>query len=317
MSKLLLSGRGNEMIETYTQIKNLYKKRQVFRCVHDAHRHFKSELSPFYVLAEKNCYPDGCVYFQWQCRLLAKQKTCFRGFSYVGKKCFNCRHFFEEKQHQYPEFKTNGESVNAFLDAFEDFEEWVDDLKTRHVPCEGRVAGVVPELYLKPNGPRDQLNMNGFLVRFDQGYLDNHLFEDAFYLSLSAMSQNQLQLREGDSVEFEARLNIDRGRFKFSASRKFQFFERGPGKALRTSDIQVALKTYTLQNKQPDKCLSCNHGILVDKGGSAAGPSRKVVCLEGVNDYRDCTISFMRPDGNNQDTCVNTQWGENRCHHVL
>jgi hypothetical protein len=23
--------------------------------------------------------------------LLAKKKTCFRGFSHVGKKCFNCK----------------------------------------------------------------------------------------------------------------------------------------------------------------------------------------------------------------------------------
>ena len=114
--------------------KNIYKLPGVFRCNHESHRHFNSELSPYYILSEKNCYPDGCVYFKWKCRLLSKQKICFRGFSYVGKKCSNCRYFYEEKQHFSPQYIYSEKKSSRFVEEFEAFEQWVSDAQKKTRP---------------------------------------------------------------------------------------------------------------------------------------------------------------------------------------
>ena len=306
--------------------RNLYKAPDIFRCRHDVHRPFKSAMSPFHILQQKQCYPHGCVTFIWKCRLLAKHKKCFRGFEHVGRKCFNCRYFYEEKQHQYPEFRQNGQSAEEFMAAFAEFEDWVHDLQQRRVLAEGTIRAVTPQLFFIPHKEGQNLQARGFLARFDQGYIDNQPFEDPFYLSLSPLSQNQLQLRPDDQVEFEAQLHIDRGRFKFHKGGRFHFMQRGQQQALRKADITVALQTYTIQDGQPGKCLSCAHGVLAERIVDAParsdkkdknGPTRLLICLQGVRDYKDC-IMHLPANGSGSDRCANTNWdGTQNCHHVL
>lgn len=312
------------MIETK---RNLYKSTDTFRCIHDAHKPFKAAMSPYYILQQKDCYPHGCVCFVWKCRLLAKQKKCFRGFEHVGRKCFNCRYFDEEKQHQYPEFILNGQTADQFLDDFTEFEDWVHNLQKRRVLVEGTVCGVIPELSLhwKKRGVV-QLRAHGFLIRFERGYIDNISFDDPFYLSLSPLTQNKMQLRNDDELEFEAQLQLNQGRFKFRSASRFYFMQRGSGKALRKSDVLAALNSYTIQEDQPGKCLRCAHGVLTQTGDrtpeagdgrQGTGPSRRLICLQGVHDYRDC-ILHLPVMGNAEDSCANPGWdGRNNCHHVL
>jgi hypothetical protein len=274
-------------------------------------------MSPYYILDQKHCFPDGCVYFHWKCRLLAKKKTCFRGFSHVGKKCFNCKYFYEDKRHQYPELINNNEENISFLDKYSEFEEWINDLQSRRVVCEGKVAGINPDLSLKMQGNRHILSASGFLIRFYEGFIDNQLFEDPFYLSISAMSQNKLLIRKGDDLEFEASLLIDQGRLRFIKPGRFQFYERGDEKPIRKNDVLVALQTYTIQKNQPDICMNCAYGLLVDMQNSNNGPSRAMVCLQGVTDYKYCTIDVQTNDTNNGDSCINSGWKGRKCHHVL
>ena len=260
---------------------------------------------------------DGCVYFQWKCRLLAKKKTCFRGFSHVGKKCFNCKYFYEEKRHQYPELMNINEDNSTFVEEFSEFEEWISELQSKRVLCEGTITSVNPDLTLKQTGNHQNISAHGFLVRFEHGFIDNHLFDDPFYLSISAMSQNKLLLREGDNLEFEASLLVDRGRLKFIKPGRFQFYNRGEKKPLRKNDVLVALETYTVQENQPGICMNCRYGMLVDVENTGNGPSRTTVCLQGVEDHRYCTVSVHTSDSNNGDSCANSGWKGKKCHHVL
>ena len=138
--------------------------------------------------------------------------------------------------------------------------------------------------------------MRGFIVRLVDGFIDNLLFSDPFYLSLSALSQNKLAFRRGDQVEFEANLIIDRGRFKFFKPGRFQFYQRGDEKPLLKADISVALKTYSIQNDQTEKCLHCESGLLVDLDQQPASPSRVMVCLQGVPDQQTCILSIPKAE---------------------
>jgi hypothetical protein len=274
-------------------------------------------MSPFYILDEKGCFPDGCVYFQWKCRLLAKKKTCFRGFSHVGKKCFNCKYFYEEKSHQYPELINKNEENASFIDHFSEFEDWINNLQSKRVACEGKVTSITPDLSLKLYGNRYNLYANGFLIRFDDGFIDNQLFEDPFYLSISATSQNKLLIRKGDDLEFEASLLIDRGRFRFIKPGRFQFYERGNEKPIRKNDFLASLQTYTVQENQPLKCRNCAYGNLVDIQNTNNGPSRAMICLQGIADYKYCTIDVRISETIHSDSCVNSSWKGKKCHHVL
>ena len=159
--------------------------------------------------------------------------------------------------------------------------------------------------------------MRGFLIRLTDGYIDNQLFSDAFYLSISALSQNKLSFRTGDLVEFEANLTIDRGRFKFLKSGRFQFYQRGSEKPITKADMLVSLKAYSLQENQPAKCIQCSNSLLVDIKDVHTGPSRTLVCLQGVSDYHTCFQQIHVKEISEENRCINFEWGKKHCHHVL
>jgi hypothetical protein len=297
--------------------KNLYKKRGIFRCVHDVHQHFKAEMSPFHILSNKDCFPHGCVYFKWTCRYLARHKTCFRGFTHVGKECFNCQYFGEEKVHQYPEPLLEEKEHAQFIEDFGEFEEWVEDLENNRCKCEGKVYRVQPDfrIYRDRNGMR--LALRGFLVVFTDGFIANKLFEDRFYLAISSQTQNKLQIRAGDDIEYEANLEISRGRFRFYRPGKFEFFARGSEKAPRKADIEMARLKYQIHLEQNNKCLACAHGILADMETDLPGPRRALVCLQGVKNTGDCTLFEEEMRESENDTCANRGKNSVSCKHAL
>jgi hypothetical protein len=296
--------------------KNLYKQPDIFKCVHDVHLHFKAQMSPYHILIEKKCYPHGCIYFHWKCKLLAKQPKCFRNFTKVGRECFNCRYFYEEKIHQYPEFLIQPADSAGFLQNFEDFDEWVQQLKNKRVLCEGTISEVKPDFILKKHDQHYQLILRGYLVAFPQGYIDNQFFEDRFYLSISAITQKKLMLRTGDTLEFEAGLILDRGRFKFIKSGRFQFQQRGSADSLQQAD-PLTQRTFTIHPEQPAQCLNCRHGTLVDIETSDPGPKRTVICLQGIPEYKDCPIYTLQSLHEYMDRCANTTWNDFKCQHLL
>lgn len=298
-------------------MQNLFKKTSTFKCVHDVHRHFKSEMSPYHVLVAKNCYPDGCVYFQWKCRLLAKQKSCFRNFKKVGRKCFNCKYFYEEKVHQYPEPMLTESEYAEFVDDFDEFFDWIQSLQKKRVLCEGTVTSVRPDLNVEVYNNHPKIILRGYLIGFQFGFIDNIHFEDSFYLRISTLSQNKLQIRSGDNIEFEATLILDRGRLKFVRPGRFQFFERGTAEPPKKSDSLVALNSATIQNGQPEKCLGCSKGILADLNGPEAGPRRTIVCLMGMPDYQLCNYTTPQDQSLNNEICANPKWKNGHCNYTL
>lgn len=298
-------------------MRNLYKQNDIFLCKHDTHQRFSSKMSVYHILEEKKCFPDGCIYFKWKCKILAKNKKCHRSFTMVGRHCFSCKYFYEEKIHQYPEMLLDGENRINFFNEHEEFEEWVAEIKRKRISCEGEVSSIRPDFILYKNDAGFSLNLKGFLFEFEEGYIDNQHFADRFYLSVSSQTQNKLLIREGDILEFEAFLSIDRGRFKMIKSGKFQFYTRGVVKPLRASDILVQSKTFSVQRGQPQKCMRCRHGILTDVHSKKPGPTRAVVCLLGVYDYRGCVIAEYVQNEFQNEQCVNTSENSPGCNFLL
>jgi hypothetical protein len=300
-----------------TERKNLFKELDRFLCVHDVHQHFKAKMSTYHILIEKNCYPNGCVYFQWKCRLLAKQKKCFRNFKTVGRKCFNCRYFYEEKIHQYPEFISDEGDFKQFYQRFEDFLEWVNALKSGRVTCEGKVSSVIPSVRIEIQGNNKMVKLSGFLVTFLSGYLNETPFDDRFYLSISRTTQNQLRFHKDDLVEFEASLQLDKGRFKFIKSGKFHFIERGADYIGVNNNMIHSIHSATIQNGQPEKCLQCSKGILADMNNNNGGPKRAMVCLLGMPDHQLCSYKDGNEKKSGLEQCANPGWNLKKCRRTL
>jgi hypothetical protein len=235
----------------------------------------------------------------------------------VGKKCFNCKHFYEEKIHQYPEFINNGESYTDFVQKFDDFIEWLDHLKTIRVLCEGRIASIKPNLSIDNYDNKQRVHAHGFLITFFTGYIDNVPFADPFYLSISSLTQNKIKLRKDDLLEFEANLTIDNGRLIFIKSGKFHFIERGLEKAPDRGKILAMVNSATIQQDQPSKCVSCSQGVLTDHKRKSSGRNRSIICLQGIPDYRICTYQDHTFNDDSNDACANPDWNGKKCSFTI
>ncbi len=132
-------------------MRNLYKQNNFFVCKHDTHKHFSSKISVYHILEEKKCYPNGCVYFKWKCKTLAKKKKCHRNFSTVGKHCFSCKHFYEEKIHQFPQLIISENEESNFFEEYGEFCDWIISLENKQIFCEGIIHSILPDFTINKN----------------------------------------------------------------------------------------------------------------------------------------------------------------------
>lgn len=275
-------------------MQNLYKQNGIFICKHDTHKHFSSQMSVYHVLEQKKCFPDGCVYFKWNCKILAKKKKCHRNFKTVGRKCFSCNHFYEEKIHQYPEITLDENEKIEFYDKYKEFKEWLESNENKIVFCEGKISRILPNFTINRTQGELSFGVQGFLVSFKDGFIEDKLIEDSFYLHIDTFQQNKYKLREDDEIEFKAKLKIIDGRLELYYARYFNFYLRGSSKPMLKSDLLVALNTATSFNVQYDKCKKCNLSINPRIQNNKIGKNRMMICTKGIPDPEYCLENVER-----------------------
>ena len=297
-------------------MRNFYKQNDIFICKHDTHKHFSSKMSVYHILEEKKCYPDGCVYFRWKCKILAKKKKCHRNFSTVGKHCFSCTHFYEEKIHQFPQFKINEIEKNNFFEQYSEFGEWIDSLENKRVFCEGTINSILPDFTVNKKNEKLNIGINGFLVTFNEGFIEDQHFEDSFYLHVDSMQQNKFNLRENDEIEFKAILKIIDGRLELFYAKHFNFYLRGKSKPLLRSDLLVSLNSAITFEIQHQKCKSCGFSVTPRIHNNNSGKNRVLICSKGINDPEFCLEHIERVE-KNCDICDNDKVNTVNCHRAL
>jgi hypothetical protein len=276
---------------------NQYKRQDVFRCGHKAHFKFEKNVSVYHVLKEKRCYPEGCIYFLWKCKLLNKGHGCPKGYQHVGRNCFSCKSYFEEKIVYQPEILLNKEEFQAFQTHLEEFEDWLQSVVGRTVEFSGTVNSVKPHLKKKRLGSKEILSFPGFLISFKEGYLDRVFFKDYIFLTVSRKTQENLKFAKGDKVEFEATLRTDRGRIVLEKIRHVEFSEKKSEVTWNSSQAVVAKSTGTELDCQPERCLACENGCLLDvveRDGSRSKIRRHLFCLAGVADPENCAYHLAK-----------------------
>ncbi|KPL03466.1 MAG: hypothetical protein AMJ73_06975 [candidate division Zixibacteria bacterium SM1_73] len=276
---------------------NQYKRQDVFQCGHKAHFKFEKNVSVYHVLKEKRCYPEGCVYFLWKCKLLNKGHSCPKRYQHVGRNCFSCKNYFEEKITYQPEILLNKEEIEDFQRELEEFEDWLQSVVGKRIEFSGTLNSVKPHFKKKRFGSKEILNFPGFLISFKEGYLDRIFFKDHIFLTISRKTQENLKFAKGDKVEFEAFLRTDKGRIILEKARYVEFLEKRKEAFWNLSQAIVAKNTGTEFDCQPEKCLVCEQGCLLDvieKEGQHSKTYRHLFCLAGVTDPENCVYHLAK-----------------------
>ena len=285
---------------------NHYKRQDVFKCVQQAHARFENKVSVYHVLKERGCYPRGCIYFMWKCRKLNKGRSCPRKFKHVGRKCFGCKEFYDEKVINSPEVVLSDEEFPKFMRDLGEFETWLYSLKGMEVNFSGIIYSVKPRMRQVIQGKRGHIALNGFVLIFREAFFDLVKFEDLCYLTISKGLQAKYRFSKGDKIDFYARVSVDRGRLILKRPNRIEIDERGEGETWSWDKALVAARTASPIPYQLEKCFACDRGCLLDtieRTNVGDRHKRQLFCLEGIKNPMLCDAwpkfaGFLPPNCN-------------------
>ena len=272
---------------------NHYKRHDIFKCVHHSHSHFEHRVSVYHVLKSKQCYPQGCIYFNWRCRILNKGKSCSRKFKHVGKNCFNCKEFYDEKEIYIPELVVNNEEYKKFTRSLNNFEYWLEDLRGKEVTFSGVINSIKPSFFRKAGRQDHQLSFDGFLLNFKDGYINLDHFKDYVYVKISSKMQHRYNFCKGDKINFYARLNEQDGRIVLNRVNRIDIDEKFNSDTWTEGKAHLAKRTGTIIPVQYEKCLNCDKGSLLDIRKDSKR-HRMLFCLEGIKDPHYCSYTISK-----------------------
>jgi hypothetical protein len=281
---------------------NEFKRMDIFRCRHQSHEHFEYKVSAFHILDRKECFPSGCVYYRWRCKLFEKGKPCIRGYKHVGRLCFGCPHFVDEKVSNAPELRIATEEYEQWIERYRDFAAWVEKRQNREAQILGVVSGVKPRFQRFIYPKQDNLYLRGFQISFSEAFVDMDHLDDDCYAVVSGKFQDRWQLAPGTRMEFLGTFDINRGRVVFHKLHRVEIVERGSTELAEVSEQPVewnsskALVARSVAagfDWQPAKCLKCQYSVLADvedRRQHQVIERRQLFCLQGVPHPEVCPL---------------------------
>lgn len=276
---------------------NQYKRHDIFRCCQEAHSKFQNVVSVYHVLKEKKCFPQGCIYFRWKCRLLNKGKSCHKKYTHVGRQCFSCKNFFDEKVINKPKLLLPDQEYIRFQQDLYEFEVWLQSVLNKPVDFLGTVDSVKPHFLMSINNSKQNISFKGFFLTFREGFFHVTPFNDLIYLHIPPSWQSRFRFCREDQLEFQAQVTLDKGRIVLKKVRRLEIISKNNEDHWTESQAMVARNAGSLFNYQHEKCLACEKGALLDtfeeKKGRRIG-YRKLFCLEGMADPRLCVYSTLK-----------------------
>ena len=272
---------------------NHYKRHDIFKCVHQSHANFGHRVSVYHVLKTKKCYPEGCIYFNWRCRLLNKGKPCSKKFKHVGKNCFNCKEFYDEKEIFKPELLLSKVEYQKFIRDLNLFEDWLEELRGKEIDFSGTINSLKPSFCKNDNHRNNQLTFDGFLINFEEGYINLDHFDDFIYAKISSKMQHRYNFCKGDKVNFYSRFNEKDGRIILSRLNRIDIEKKAANETWTESKAHLAKRTGTIIPIQYETCLNCDKGSLLDII-SESKRERMLFCLEGIRDPQFCSYTISK-----------------------
>lgn len=277
-------------------MKNPYKRTDVFTCHEQSHAKFENRVSVYHVMHVKKCYPHGCCYYKWHCALLNKGKSCIRRFHHVGRLCEGCSYFGDSKIYYQPRVILSALEFDRFKSELEEFEDWLAVVQDKDINFWGKVETIKPHFkkYILPDGVH--VKLDGYIVIFSHGYIHSTVFDDVFYGTISPQQQERFVIAPADTFAAIGKMTLNNGRLVFARMWSLDFDERSHAETWRNSQALVARQTAVEFSNQPDSCLHCPKGALVDVVNKRQhqAPHRALYCLEGIQNPELCYIHAQR-----------------------
>jgi len=274
-------------------LKNPYKKPGVFNCRHPAHGQFNYDVSPYHVLKISRCWPDGCVEFLWRCHLFDKGQKCPRKFKHVGRACASCKRYYEIKNCYVPTTKLDEADMRDFIDAFHEFEGWLEIMREKTVRFSGIVELIRPHLAMKMGRQGNTVRMDDYFLSFERGHMGNDLFDDRIYLKISEGFLKRFEPAPGDEIECDAIFGIDKGRVILRNPRRLELIKNGGQSPLTSSRARVGRATGKIIRGSVSFCKDCPYCCLLDVEDDRRQKSsfyRRFYCLRGIVDPEHCPV---------------------------
>jgi len=189
------------------------------------------------------------------------------------------------------------EKQQAFWDDLEVFEDWLNEVRGKRVQIFGTISAVKPRLEKHVAGRESRLQLRGFLLIFKESFIGRTLFDDFTYALVGRSLQQRYKFSVGDSLEFSAEILEDRGRIIYQKPRQIEFNSRGESVGSDWQDnLEFIRSSATEVATQPEKCLYCPYGTLVDVFETNGGEQqryRRLYCLKGVQNPNDCVEQVL------------------------
>jgi len=273
------------------QIRNVYKRTDIFHCVYTPHHRFEDDVSVYHVLKNRACFPSGCVQFRWRCKQFDKGQKCPRGYKFIGRKCTGCKFYYEKKESYNSELKMSLEEYEDFNRELAEWEDWLQDVRNQEVEFRGTIHTVKP--HMKAFDGRHgghHLRFVGWLLTFREAVVGYDRFCDPIYVHASRQQMKRHGFAAGMTVDGLGNFTLDRGR---PVVRKFHRVEIVDGEPQTPAETEahVAAASGQTFTPPPEKCMLCERGVLVDVEGEKkrqSNPNRCLLCLEGITKPGDC-----------------------------
>ena len=281
------------------EIRNPYKRRDVFSCAQEAHARFKGRVSVYHVLKEKKCYPDGCLYFEWRCIRKEKGELCIHKYKFIGRNCKGCTYYWEEKMHFQPLCLVDQKTMDDLMEQIESFEMWLQSVRYKRLPVAGKIHTVKPWFEKTKTPHQNQLHFKGYLLILKTGHIAFDYFADTLYVRISEAHMRAHAFQPGMRFECQGEVREDRGRLVIHKPGQFEISGKGRGIAWTREKALTGMKTATQHEEQPEQCLQCPWGILTDVRETTSegeGFSRQLHCLKGIESAEACYIYALHKE---------------------
>lgn len=249
-------------------------------------------VSPWHVLEEKKCWPEGCLSFYYRCSYLLKGRACPRRFHRPGRKCQNCQSLREEKCFYAPRIAVSDDVWKSFRSDLERYRFWLGTVRGRWVSFFAKVEAVKPHIKHIYGDRRSHFLFAGWWVVLTDGFIQRDRFKDRLYLYLPKAKQGRWRIVPGDELEGLALADLYQGRLTLYQARSLEWNRRGEEEPKRENEILLGLRLGSLFDRQEERCFSCMHGVLVNVENSVGQrrlPRRELFCLAGFPDPGACT----------------------------
>jgi len=275
---------------------NQYKRRDIFRCTHETHRGFGSAVSVYHVLKVKQCFPHGCISFQWRCQKLRKGAPCPRNYKHVGRPCASCPSFYDVKVVKKPEVIISEQAFHQFSNDLKSFESWIKRFTGKLVSVSGVINSVKPRYSLRIRSRKPSVIFQGFLLNFRETFIEDAALHDFLYMPVSSAQQHRWRFSRGDVLQCTGTFVVRNGMLLVEQIRAIEVVQRGEPCFWTDSRARVAQRTGTILPFQAEQCYSCDKGILLElvADDEPSGARRKMFCLEGVRNPQWCWYCAQR-----------------------